>query len=111
MKSATVVAYSMGLSEEQNQWVTLSSKILNYACEPGVSQEGYLALDVRLTERFTIVARLSDSHTVVSLCSAGDTIHTTPDLWRNRSSRRMPVCHATISGSVDLHFQVYLLTT
>lgn len=39
MKSATVVAYSMGLSEEQNHWVTLSSKILNYACEPGVSQD------------------------------------------------------------------------
>lgn len=39
MKSATVVAYSMDLNEEQNHWVTLSSKILNYACEPGVSQE------------------------------------------------------------------------
>lgn len=33
-------------------------------------KKGYRALDVRLTERFTIVARLSDSHTVVSLCSA-----------------------------------------
>ena len=39
MKNATVVAYSMDLSEEQNHWVTLSRKILNYACEPGVSQE------------------------------------------------------------------------
>ncbi|OUS57328.1 hypothetical protein A9K82_23635 [Enterobacter kobei] len=39
MKNATVVAYLMDLSEEQNHWVTLSSKILNYACEPGVSQE------------------------------------------------------------------------
>lgn len=39
MKSATVIAYSMGLNEEQNHWVTLSSKLLNYACEPGVSQE------------------------------------------------------------------------
>ena len=39
MKSATVVAYSMGLSEEQNHWITLSSRILNYMFEPGVSQE------------------------------------------------------------------------
>lgn len=33
-------------------------------------KKGYCALDVRLTERFTIVARLSDSHTIVTLCSA-----------------------------------------
>ncbi|MFU1741951.1 IS3 family transposase, partial [Escherichia coli] len=33
-------------------------------------KKGYRALNVRLAERFTIAARLSDSHTVVSLCSA-----------------------------------------
>lgn len=38
MKSATVIAYSTGLNEGQNHWVTLSSKIPSYACEPGVSQ-------------------------------------------------------------------------
>lgn len=52
MKSATVVAYSMDLNEEQNHWVTLSSKILNYVCEPGVSQEGYRALMVTLCHVF-----------------------------------------------------------
>ena len=30
----------------------------------------YRTLDVRLTERLTIAARLSGNHTVVSLCSA-----------------------------------------
>jgi putative transposase len=35
-----------------------------------ILKKGYRALNVRLAERFTIVARLSDSHTVVSLCSA-----------------------------------------
>ena len=35
-----------------------------------IPKKGYRALDVRLTERFTIVSRLSDSHSVVSLCSA-----------------------------------------
>jgi hypothetical protein len=34
MKSATVIAYSTGLNEGQNHWVTLSSKIPSYACEP-----------------------------------------------------------------------------
>lgn len=58
MKSATVIAYSTGLNEGQNHWVTLSSKILSYVCEPGVSQEGYRALDVRLPEQFSIIGKL-----------------------------------------------------
>lgn len=33
-------------------------------------KKGYSTLNVRLAEQFTIVARLSDSHTVVSLCRA-----------------------------------------
>lgn len=84
MKSATVIAYSTGLNEGQNHWVTLSSKILSYACEPGVSQEGYRAPDVRLAERFTIAARLSDSHTVVSLCSALGIHRSSYRYWRKR---------------------------
>lgn len=84
MKSATVIAYSTGLNEGQNHWVTLSSKILSYACEPGVSQEGYRALDVRLAERFPIAARLSDSHTVVSLCSALEIHRSSYRYWRKR---------------------------
>ncbi len=47
MKSVTVATYSMDLNKEQNHWVILSSKTLNYECEPGVSQEVYRALDVR----------------------------------------------------------------
>lgn len=84
MKSATVIAYSTGLNEGQNHWVTLSSKILSYACEPGVSQEGYRAPDVRLPERFPIAARLSDSHTVVSLCSALGIHRSSYRYWRKR---------------------------
>ena len=54
MKSATVIAYSTGLNEGQNHWVTLSSKIPSYACEPGVSQEGRAVLckGARLKYRF-----------------------------------------------------------
>ncbi len=54
MKSATVIAYSTGLNEGQNHWVTLSSKIPSYACEPGVSQEsrGVLRKAVRLRYAF-----------------------------------------------------------
>lgn len=69
MKNATVVAYSMGLSEEQNHWVTLSSKIQNYACELGVSQKGYRALDVRLPEQFSLIGKLRARYPVVILCN------------------------------------------
>ncbi|BEK76646.1 hypothetical protein EATA6166_45380 (plasmid) [Enterobacter asburiae] len=68
MKNATVVAYSMDLNEEQNHWVTLSSKTLNYACESGVSQEGYRALDVRLPEQFSLIGKLRAQYPVVTLC-------------------------------------------
>ncbi|CAD5568981.1 putative integrase [Escherichia coli] len=67
MKSATVIAYSTGLNEEQNHWVT-PSKILNYACEPGVSQEGYRAIDVRLPEQFSLIGKLRAQYPVVTLC-------------------------------------------
>jgi putative transposase len=45
-------------------------------------KKGYSALDVRLTERFTIVARLTDSHTVVSLCSALKIHRSSYRYWR-----------------------------
>ncbi|EFC5159444.1 IS3 family transposase [Escherichia coli] len=44
----------------------------------------YRALDVRLAERFTIVARLSDSHSVVSLCSALELHRSSYRYWRKR---------------------------
>ncbi len=47
-------------------------------------KKGYLALDVQLAERFTIVARLSDSHTVVSLCSALEIYRSSYRYWRKR---------------------------
>nr|VUD23355.1 Uncharacterised protein [Salmonella sp. NCTC 7297] len=68
MKSATVVAYSMGLSEELNHWVTLSSRILNYVSEPGVSQEGYRAPDVRLPEQLSLIGKSRAQYPVVTHC-------------------------------------------
>lgn len=47
-------------------------------------KKGYCALDVRLTERFTIVARLSDSHTVVSLLSVLEIHRSSYRYWRKR---------------------------
>ncbi|MGP0837935.1 IS3 family transposase [Serratia sp. CY85251] len=47
-------------------------------------KKGYRALDVRLTERFTIIARLSDSHTVVRLCSALGVHRSSYRYWQKR---------------------------
>ena len=47
-------------------------------------KKGYRALNVRLAERFTIAARLSDSHTVVSLCSALEIHRSSYRYWRKR---------------------------
>lgn len=47
-------------------------------------KKGYRALDVRLAERFTIVARLSHSHTVVSLCSALEIHRSSYRYWRKQ---------------------------
>ncbi|HGB9320056.1 TPA: IS3-like element ISEc31 family transposase, partial [Escherichia coli] len=47
-------------------------------------KKGYRALDVRLAEWFTIVARLSDSHSVVSLCSALEIHRSSYRYWRKR---------------------------
>ncbi|HAX3359134.1 TPA: IS3-like element ISEc31 family transposase [Escherichia coli] len=49
-----------------------------------ILKKGYRALDVRLAERFTIVARLSDSHSVVSLCSALEIHRSSYRYWRKR---------------------------
>ncbi|MGK1989580.1 IS3 family transposase, partial [Klebsiella pneumoniae] len=59
-------------------------------------KKGYRALDVRLTERFTIVSRLSDSHSVVSLCSALGIHRSSYRYWRKRrdtvNSARVRLC-------------------
>lgn len=47
-------------------------------------KKDYRALDVGLAERFTIVARLSDSHTVVSLCSALEILRSSYRYWRKQ---------------------------
>ncbi|WP_143714089.1 IS3-like element ISEc31 family transposase [Escherichia coli] len=49
-----------------------------------IFKKGYRALDVRLAERFTIVARLSDSHSVVSLCSNLEIHRSSYQYWRKR---------------------------
>lgn len=53
-------------------------------CESVVSQEGYCALDVQLTERFVIVALLSDSHTIIILYSALGIHRSSYRYWRKR---------------------------
>ncbi|EMV8640362.1 IS3 family transposase, partial [Escherichia coli] len=49
-----------------------------------IFKKGNRALNVRLAERFTIAARLSDSHTVVSLCSALEIHRSSYRYWRKR---------------------------
>lgn len=58
IKNAIATAYTMGLNEEQHHWLTLSSRILNCEYEPGASQEGYSAPDVRLPEHFPLIGKL-----------------------------------------------------
>lgn len=87
MKNATVVAYSMDLNEEQNYWVTLSSKNLNYACESGVSQEGYRALDVRLPEQFSIIGKLRARYPVATLCHVFGVHRSSYKYWKNRPDK------------------------
>lgn len=85
MKSATVIAYSTGLNEGQNHWVTLSSKILSYACEPGVSQEA--ALDVRLPEQFSIIGKLRARYPVATLCHVFGVHRSSYKYWKNRPEK------------------------
>lgn len=87
MKSATVIAYSTGLNEGQNHWVTLSSKIPSYACEPGVSQEGYRALDVRLPEQFSIIGKLRAHYPVVTHCHVFGVHRSSYRYWKNRPEK------------------------
>lgn len=47
-------------------------------------KKGYSTLNVRLAEQFTIVARLSDSHTAVSLCRAFGLHRSSYRYWRKR---------------------------
>ncbi|SUG49753.1 transposase IS3 [Salmonella enterica subsp. arizonae] len=68
MKSATVIAYSTGLNEGQNHWVTLSSKILSYACEPGVSQESHGVLRKAVRLRYAFIRDNSSCWPVRLLC-------------------------------------------
>ncbi|HAK2160373.1 TPA: IS3 family transposase [Salmonella enterica] len=56
-----------------------------------IFKKGYCTLDVRLAERFTIVARLSDSHTVASLCSALEIHRSSYRYWRKRRDMVKPV--------------------
>ena len=54
-------------------------------------KKGYCTLDVRLAERFTIVARLSGSHTVVNLCSALGIHRSSYRYWQKRRDTVNPV--------------------
>lgn len=77
----------MGLSEEQNHWVTLSSRILNYVFEPGVSQEGYRTLDVRLPEQFSKIGKLRAHYPVVTLCHVFGVHRSSYRYWKKRPEK------------------------
>ncbi|AYN27023.1 IS3 family transposase [Buttiauxella sp. 3AFRM03] len=72
------------ITAEQQRIRELEKQVRRLEEQNTIFKKGYRALDVRLTERFTIVARLSDSHTVVSLCSALGIHRSSYRYWRKR---------------------------
>ncbi|EJY4346742.1 IS3 family transposase [Escherichia coli] len=72
------------ITPEQIEIRELRKKLQRIEMENEILKKGYRALDVRLAERFTIVARLSDSHSVVSLCSALEIHRSSYRYWRKR---------------------------
>ncbi|EPD9362379.1 IS3 family transposase [Escherichia coli] len=72
------------ITPEQIEIRELRKKLQRIEMENEIFKKGYRALDVRLAERFTIVARLSDSHSVVSLCSALEIHRSSYRYWRKR---------------------------
>ncbi|MDK9355751.1 IS3 family transposase [Lelliottia sp. V106_10] len=58
------------ITPEQQRIRELEKQVRRLEEQNTIFKKGYSTLNVRLAEQFTIVARLSDSHTVVSLCRA-----------------------------------------
>ncbi|MWT70551.1 IS3 family transposase [Escherichia coli] len=72
------------ITAEQQRIRELEKRVRRLEEQNTIFKKGYRALDVRLTERFAIVARLSDSHSVVSLCSALGIHRSSYRYWRKR---------------------------
>ncbi|MDM8799560.1 IS3 family transposase, partial [Escherichia coli] len=84
------------ITPEQQRIRELEKQVRRLEEQNTIFKKGYRALDVRLTERFTIVSRLSDSHSVVSLCSALGIHRSSYRYWRKRrdtvNSARVRLC-------------------
>ncbi|WND90621.1 IS3-like element ISEc31 family transposase [Escherichia coli] len=72
------------ITPDQQRIRELEKQVRRLEEQNTIFKKGYRALDVRLSERFTIVARLSDSHSVVSLCSALEIHRSSYRYWRKR---------------------------
>ncbi|EMX8761545.1 IS3 family transposase [Escherichia coli] len=72
------------ITPDQQRIRELEKQVRRLEEQNTIFKKGYCALDVRLAERFTIVARLSDNHTVVSLCSALEIHRSSYRYWRKR---------------------------
>ncbi|EFL0509556.1 IS3 family transposase, partial [Escherichia coli] len=72
------------ITPDQQRIRELEKQVRRLEEQNTIFKKGYRALNVRLAERFTIAARLSDSHTVVSLCSALEIHRSSYRYWRKR---------------------------
>ncbi|MBW7401793.1 IS3-like element ISEc31 family transposase [Escherichia coli] len=72
------------ITPDQQRIRELEKQVRRLEEQNTIFKKGYRALDVRLAERFTIVARLNDSHSVVSLCSALEIHRSSYRYWRKR---------------------------
>ncbi|WP_241587753.1 IS3 family transposase [Rosenbergiella epipactidis] len=72
------------ITAEQQRIRELEKQVRRLEEQNTIFKKGYRTLDIRLTERFTIAARLSGSHTVVSLCSALGIHRSSYRYWRKR---------------------------
>ncbi|WP_194314538.1 IS3 family transposase [Escherichia sp. 79.0191] len=72
------------ITPDQQRIRELEKQVRRLEEQNTIFKKGYRALNVRLAERFTIVARLSDSHSVVSLCSALEIHRSSYRYWRKR---------------------------
>ncbi|EPX1707606.1 IS3 family transposase [Escherichia coli] len=72
------------ITPDQQRIRELEKQVRRLEEQNTIFKKGYRVLNVRLAERFTIAARLSDSHTVVSLCSALEIHRSSYRYWRKR---------------------------
>ncbi|HHU1192205.1 TPA: IS3-like element ISEc31 family transposase, partial [Escherichia coli] len=79
-----IAPFATPITPDQQRIRELEKQVRRLEEHNTIFKKGYRALDVRLAERFTIVARLSDSHSVVSLCSALEIHRSSYRYWRKR---------------------------